>query len=697
MKRLLSITGVLRTLTALMAAGLVITFAFEAWRAWNQQATAQQVVTVVTMSRDLFDGLQSLRIERGTVNTALDTADVPSAQTLQEITRLRQLSDQSLDAAEAELTAAALPDEAEAGGNLRRSREGVTKLRRDADAMLQKPKSARAAEISRAWVTAVDNVVNSVDAVLEGLAGQINRSDPFIVGLMDIKRLAWEVRAAAGTDRLMIGAAIADGSGLPDDQQRQLAVLQGRVESAWRLVGVKIEEPGMPVELKDAFARAKKSYFTDLAEKRKAIVADLVAGQAPSLSGTDWVRTSNPGLESLFTVAKTALEVADRYAADEASSARLDLMLKLSLTLVFFGIGVYALSFVVARLTGPIAAIAETTRAVAGGDLRRVILYQDRADEIGELARALAVFRDNAQAKLRIEAAQRQEQERKEQRQRVVDQHVVTFDSSIRGLLDALSKAAAEMRSTSESMSATAEQTGRQAMAVSDAATHASSNVETVATATEELAASVSEIGRQVNHAAQIANQAVSETRNTDGTVQGLSEAAQRIGEVVQLINDIASQTNLLALNATIEAARAGDAGKGFAVVASEVKSLATQTGKATEDIAAQVAAIQTATEGAVGAIKSVGHIIQQVSEISATIASAVEEQGATTKEITRNTQEAARGTQAVSVNIAGVSQGAGMTGKAADHVLTAAGELGRTADKLRTEVDAFLTRIRAA
>jgi methyl-accepting chemotaxis protein len=697
MKGLLSINGVLRTLTAVMAAGLVITFAFEAWRAWNQQATAQQVVTVVAMSRDLFDGLQSLRIERGTVNTALDTADVPSAQTLQEITRLRQLSDQSLDAAEAELTAAALPDGAEAGGNLHRAREGVMKLRRDADAVLQKPKSARPAEISRAWVTAVDNVVDSVDAVLESLAGQINRSDPFIVGLMDIKRLAWEVRAAAGTDRLMIGAAIAGGSGLPEDQQRQLAVLQGRVESAWRLVGVKIEEPGMPVELKDAFARAKKSYFTDLAEKRKAIVADLVAGQAPSLSGTDWVRTSNPGLESLFTVAKTALEVADRYAGDQASSARLELMLKLSLTLVFFGIGVYALSFVVARLTGPIAAIAETTRAVAGGDLRRVILYQDRADEIGELARALAVFRDNAQAKLRIEAAQRQEQERKEQRQRVVDQHVATFDSSIRGLLDALSKAAAEMRSTSESMSATAEQTGRQAMAVSDAATHASSNVETVATATEELAASVSEIGRQVNHAAQIANQAVSETRNTDGTVQGLSEAAQRIGEVVQLINDIASQTNLLALNATIEAARAGDAGKGFAVVASEVKSLASQTAKATDDIGAQIAQIQGATRNAVAAIRGIGETIGEISEISTSIAAAVVEQTAATRDIAGSVQQAAAGATEATRTVEAVSDTARANGGSADELDGDTDRLATLADTLRGEVTRFLDQVRAA
>ena len=697
MKRLLSINGSLRALTAVMATGLVITFTYEAWRAWDDQAMARRVVGVVGVTRDLFDGLQELRIERGTVNTALDSADLPSAQTLQEIAKLRRASDQALDLAEAKLTTADLPDPSDALANLRHARDGVTRVRREADAMLQQPKSARSPEFSRSWVGAVDNMVDAVDALSERLAGTINRSDPLIVGLMEIRRLAWEVRAAAGSDRLMIAAAIAAGGGLAEDQQRQLAVLQGRMESAWQLLGVKLDEPGMPAVLKEAFARAKRSYFTELAEKRKAIVADLVAAQAPPLSGADWVQVSNPALESLANIGTTALEFADQYAGGEASKARVHLILRLGLTLIFLGIGVYALSFVIGRITGPIAAITGATRAVAGGDLRCVILYQDRSDEIGELARALAVFRDNAQAKLRIEAAQRQEHERKEQRQRLVEQHVAHFDSSIRALLDALSKAAAEMRSTSESMSATAEQTGRQAIAVSDAATHASGNVDTVATATEELAASVSEIGRQVNHAAKIANQAVAETRSTDGTVQGLSDAAQRIGEVVQLINDIAAQTNLLALNATIEAARAGEAGKGFAVVASEVKSLATQTGKATEDIAAQVTAIQEATQGAVTAIKSVGHIIQQVSELSATIASAVEEQGATTKEITRNTQEAARGTQAVSVNIAGVSQGAGATGKAADHVLHAAGELGRTADKLRAEVDSFLGRIRAA
>jgi methyl-accepting chemotaxis protein len=698
MKPLFSINGLLRTLTAVMVLGLVVTFAIEALHAWNQRSTARQVVEVTVISRDLFLALQNLDSERAIVEDALDGADAASPDMQRAIAKARSMSNAALEAAEARIAAGSIRARDEAVASLSGGQDRLDRIRKTVDAALAKAKSDRPQELARSWTRAVDDLIDPINALSARLVADINRSDPLVIGLMDVKQLAWVVRDAAESDGRMIGAAIVGSNGLPADQQRQLAVLQGRREAAWKVIRAKVEEPGMPAALKEAVANAQQVYFTKLDETRKKVVADLVSGQAPQLSAAEWrLNVAAPGLNSLVGVANTAFDVTEQYAAGQADNARFDLTLKLGLTLLFLGVGVYALSFVIGRITGPIAAITETTRAVAEGDLRRVILYQDRSDEIGDLARALAVFRDNALAKLRIEAAQRQEQEKKEQRQRLVEQHVAGFDSSIRALLDALSKAAGEMRSTSESMSATAEQTGRQAVAVSDAATHASGNVETVATATEELAASVSEIGRQVNHAAQIANQAVSETRNTDGTVQGLSEAAQRIGEVVQLINDIAAQTNLLALNATIEAARAGDAGKGFAVVASEVKSLATQTGKATDDIAAQVTAIQEATQGAVGAIKSVGHIIQQVSEISATIASAVEEQSATTKEITRNTQEAARGTQAVSVNIAGVSQGAGATGKAADHVLHAAGELGRTADKLRAEVDSFLSRIRAA
>jgi methyl-accepting chemotaxis protein len=232
---------------------------------------------------------------------------------------------------------------------------------------------------------------------------------------------------------------------------------------------------------------------------------------------------------------------------------------------------------------------------------------------------------------------------------------------------------------------------------VSAAAEHASLNVQTIAKATEELSLSVSEIGRQICQSAEIAGQAVGEVDQTNTSMIELSAAAQKIGDVVQLISNIASQTNLLALNATIEAARAGNAGKGFAVVASEVKSLATQTAKATGEISAQISAMQEATDEAVRAIQNISGTIRAIDQITTTIAAAVEEQGAATREISRNTMEAAHGTGRVSSAVSEVSRAAGETGVTASRVLASAGDLGKQAETLGNEVGSFLNKIRAA
>jgi methyl-accepting chemotaxis protein len=352
---------------------------------------------------------------------------------------------------------------------------------------------------------------------------------------------------------------------------------------------------------------------------------------------------------------------------------------------------------IIASVSRPILRMTAAMDKLAGGDKSVEIPSRDNKDEIGSMAQAVDVFRQNMIRADELALAQRAEQEQKAQRQVAVEQHIAIFEGSVRSSLDALAAAATEMRATSQGMSATAEETSAQATTVAAAAEQASVNVQTVASATEELSSSVAEIGRQVTQSSKIAGQAVDEAGRTNTTVQGMSAAEQKIGDVVKLISDIASQTNLLALNATIEAARAGDAGKGFAVVASEVKSLANQTAKATEEIAAQVAAMQGATGEAVQAIESIGGTIGTINEIASTIASAVEEQSAATQEIARNVQEAAQGTNQVSNTIAGVNQAAGETGAAASQVLSSAEELGRQAETLRADVDGFLAKIRAA
>jgi methyl-accepting chemotaxis protein len=356
------------------------------------------------------------------------------------------------------------------------------------------------------------------------------------------------------------------------------------------------------------------------------------------------------------------------------------------------------LAFFIARgILRPLLGMTAAMTRLAAGDYAVEVPARGNTDEIGDMARAVDVFKQNGIEAVRLAAAQEEERAVKEQRAGRLVELTRGFEAKAGELVDQVSAASTELQATAQSMTQIAGQTTQQATNVATAAEEASTNVQTVATAAEELASSTSEIARQVAQSAKIAGKAVEDAKRTDGVVQALAEGAQKIGEVVGLISSIAGQTNLLALNATIEAARAGDAGKGFAVVASEVKSLATQTAKATDDISRQIAQIQAATKEAVGSIQTIGATIGEISEIAAAIAAAVEEQGSATQEIARNVQQAAAGTQEVTSNITGVSEGANNTGAAATQVLGAAGELSRQAEQLRGEVGQFIAGVKAA
>jgi methyl-accepting chemotaxis protein len=373
-------------------------------------------------------------------------------------------------------------------------------------------------------------------------------------------------------------------------------------------------------------------------------------------------------------------------------------MLVMVLGLAGLAAGV-VLAWLIGRgISHPVVRMCEAMRALANGDRTVEIPGVGRKDEIGQMADTVAVFRDSmVEAERLREDNERHKAEAEAERKAGMIRLADTFEAGIKGVVNSVASQATEMQSAALAMTHTAETATQQATAVAASVEQASANVQTVATAAEELSASVLEIGRQVEQSSNIADHAVVEADRTNTTVEGLSRTAQRIGEVVQLIETIAGQTNLLALNATIEAARAGDAGKGFAVVASEVKSLASQTAKATEEIRAQISEIQGATGQTVEAIRSIGTTIRQMSEIATTIASAVEEQGAATREIASNVHQAAQGTGDIASNIEGVSHAAGETGAAASQVLSSAGELARQSETLRRDVDDFLANVRAA
>ncbi len=345
----------------------------------------------------------------------------------------------------------------------------------------------------------------------------------------------------------------------------------------------------------------------------------------------------------------------------------------------------------------PITATTAAMRRLADRQMDTEIPGVGRRDEIGSMASAVQVFKDNMITAARQAVEQEAEQKVKARRTALLEALIGSFESKAGQMVGMVAAAATEMEATAQTMSTTAAQTNQQASIVASAAEVASIGVQTVASAAEQLGSSISEISRQVTQSARVSEKAVTDVRRTDMVVRALAEGAQKIGDVVNLITNIASQTNLLALNATIEAARAGDAGKGFAVVASEVKNLAQQTAKATDEIGKQISQVQLATTEAVEAIRGISVVIEEIGTIATMIAAAVEEQGAATAEIARNVQQTAASTQTVTANITGVSQAASDTGMAAGQVLDAAGDLSRQAESLSGEVARFVADVRAA
>jgi len=353
----------------------------------------------------------------------------------------------------------------------------------------------------------------------------------------------------------------------------------------------------------------------------------------------------------------------------------------------------YMYRFVVRSLSK----IENTTRALGAGDLEVAIEETERHDEIGIIAQSMVEFRDGLKRARALQDAEEAERATKDRRANLLDGLVKRFEQTMQQIVGSVSSASSELEATASSLTKTADHTMELAGVVTDASENASTNVQSVASATDELTASIHEISRQMQESTRIAASAVEQARATDDRINALSDAANRIGDVIKLITTIAEQTNLLALNATIEAARAGESGRGFAVVAQEVKELAAQTAKATGEIGGQITSIQSATNDSVVAIKQIGDTIAQISGIATTIAAAVEQQGAATKEIARNVQKASDGTREVSGSITQVNAGAQQTGVASSQVLTSAKSLAAESSRLQAEVAQFLNEVRAA
>jgi methyl-accepting chemotaxis protein len=693
----LSIRTILGLVIGAMGLLLVIESSSALIDSVGRNTSAHRVASLASASRSLFKTLIGVRLERGVELSALAGDGLIDSASETDMSGYRRTAEEGYTeslAALQSLDVAGLPAVL---SSLRAVHDSVTALRTKADAAVHQTKTGRDAALVQDYPKTTQSLLDAILATSDLLEASIKLSDPVVDQFLSVKRAAWTTRLNLGSATVKVQSAVAAGRAWEQADLVGWREDRARAVLSWKMVQEAAARSDAPKALVDGVAKGEQNFSGPYFDSVKSLTEKLLAGQPPGMAINDVRNNDTRANNAVVDVANLALTEMVARADSQAGAAMRNLFIDSLLLVAALALSGFGFVIVGRRVSNPILTLTGLIGRLAEQDYAVEIPAGTRGDEIGRMSQALIVLRENGRRAKAEEQARAQEQAERERHAAALDVLCRKFDGQVGGNLSSVEQAVVQLQQASQSMIQTAERSSETSSSVAAAAHEASTSVNTVAAATEELSSSVSEISRQMTQSTEISAQAVSKAAETDQSISGLSVASQKIGEIIALINGIASQTNMLALNATIEAARAGDAGKGFAVVASEVKNLANQTAHATEEIAQQIAQIQSMTEEAVGGVHAMSDVIREMGSITTGIAAAIEEQGAATSEIARNVHEVADAANRITSLMGNVSEAVSQSRNVADEVRNAADSMHRQSEGLKSEVAGFLEGVRTA
>lgn len=676
----------LAAISFLLAIPVLILVA-DSWQARQSADIAGKLVEMLGGSTVIAE---TIAPERGATNLAIADDSPAARKTMMDSRAKTDLALQQMDQI---LANARIPEAIKVAADVAEIRAGLARIRNDAETDIASHDRARLAANQARFFAAMAVQNEAIGQIGATIQRKLIERDAAVASISSAALLSWNVRDYAGRLSAAYIQMMAIDQPISPEMLHQTDLYQGRSDQAWDMIRNIAAAPESPRELRDVFARVEESYQTPFRAIQSKVITDRAAGRR-EMDATMWRKATQPMMQSIMQIRDVALAAAHQETDQKKLRANRNLALMSCLTLLSIGLMVAITMTMTRRVSRPLGELTDVISELADGGRNIHIPHANRRDEMGALARAIAILLGNAREADLLAASQRAEHERKESERERLATLVQSFLGEIDQVVVAVASTADKVHSETSLVAESAATAAQQARVVTSAAQQATGNVQTVAAAAEELSGSIQEIARQVAEAATISVGAVQQAETTSATISSLSQMAEKIGDVIQLITDIASQTNLLALNATIEAARAGEAGKGFAVVAGEVKALAQQTARATDEIQNQVGAIRQETERAVGAIGAIGQTIGQVNQITMGIASAVEQQGAATGEIARNVQQAASGTIEVSSSISQVTIATDRTGQVAARLSAMADGLTHESGQLKRVVGDFIGKI---